>query len=672
MNTGLLARLTKLMRGSALASAIVLLAVAVPIAFLSVEAVSYLSPLAYMEGFVQDLVIKRSTPAQPQDSQIVLVLVDETTLDPFRSADTSFGQNHYHYRDPIDRQVLGDLLTAIAGKHPAAIGVDVRLDRPTEDEKDNSLRHTLRTLSVSVPIVTAYTEKGLSENQLESLYSYSILQSRAFADLRQDPNTHTVRGIDAGSLASRDGRYYPSFARALANNVGIPTPAEGLDLIWRGKPTDSPYSFAQYPAQYVALLPESWFANKIVLVGEDLPLIDRKITPFGMAPDVVVQANALSQLLQFQRLHRVPTPLLPWWSSFVIVLALALAGARDGAANWPLSLRAATGFVGIAILWLAGGLIFHYQGVLIGLIAPTIAAIASFTVMDSLTGREARRERQFIHSAFSSYVSPKLVERLMRDPERMSFDGERRTMTYLFTDVKDFSTMSEGLDQKELPRIVNSYLEGMTQIVLKHDGMVDKFIGDSVFAIFNAPVDLPDHAEQAVRCALEMDEFCEKFHKEQMAQGVPFGMTRIGVHTGAAVIGNFGSRARFTYTASGDAVNTASRLEALNKHLGTRLCVSGPTQQLCKKIAFRPIASVVVKGKTIAVDVCQPLRNGEYKDDYLKRYEIAYSKLAEGAPETPSLFAELGRECPTDPCVALHLKRIAAGECTNRIVMDAK
>jgi adenylate cyclase len=672
MNKSLLARLSKLMRGSALASAIVLLLVAIPMAFLSIEAVGHLSPLAYMEGFVQDLVIKRSTPTQPQDSQIVLVVVDETTLDPFRSAGNASGQTQYHYRDPIDRQVLGDLLTAIAGKHPAAIGVDVRLDRPTEDTKDNSLRHTLRALSVSVPIVTAYTEKGLSENQLESLYSYSILQSRAFSDLREDPNTHTVRGIDAEAVASRDGRSYPSFARALASNVGIPTPANPLDIIWRGRPADSPYSFAQYPAQYVALLPESWFANKIVLLGEDLPLIDRKITPFGMAPDVVVQANALSQLLQSQRLHRVPTPLLPWWSNFFIVLALALAGARDGAANWPLSLRAATGFLGITILWLAGGFIFHYQGVLIGLIAPTIAAIASFTVMDSLTGREARRERQFIHSAFASYVSPKLVERLMQDPERMSFDGERRTMTYLFTDVKDFSTMSEGLDQKELPRIVNSYLEGMTQIVLKHDGMVDKFIGDSVFAIFNAPVDLPDHAEQAVRCALEMDEFCEKFHKEQMAAGVPFGMTRIGVHTGAAVIGNFGSRARFTYTASGDAVNTASRLEALNKHLGTRLCVSAPTQQLCKDIAFRPIASVVVKGKTIAVDVCQPLKNGEYSGDYLTRYGLAYTKLSEGAPDALALFAELGREQPTDPCVALHLKRLAAGERSNKIVMDEK
>ena len=667
-----LARLSKLMRHSVFASTIVLLLVAVPIAFLSMLAVENVPPLAYMDGFVQDLLIRRTTPAEAQDPQIVLVVIDETTLDPFRLTDEGSGQDAYHYRDPIDRKALSDLLTAIAGKHPAAIGVDVRLDRPTEDDKDRELRHTLRTLSATVPIVTAYSERNLSENQLESLYSYSVLQSRAFSDLEEDPNTHTIRGIDAGAVASRDGRYYPSFARAVASSVGIPTPAQAVDLIWRGTPQDSPYSFPQYPAQYVPILPESWFANKIVLVGEDLSFIDRKITPFGMVPDIVVQANALSQLLRVQTMHRVPAQHVPWWPSFLIVLALALAGARDGALNWPLSFRAAAGFAGVAVLWIFGAFVFYYKGALVGLVAPTIAAVASFSVMDSLTGREARRERQFIHSAFASYVSPKLVERLMRDPDRMSFDGERRTMTYLFPDVKDFSTMSEGIDSKELPIVLNAYLEGMTQIVLKHDGMVDKFSGDSVFAIFNAPVDLPNHAELAVRCALDLDDFCDSFRKQQNEAGIPWGLTRIGIHTGQAVIGNFGSKARFSYTALGDAVNTASRLEGLNKHLGTRICVSGTTQELCTSISFRPIASVVVKGKTIAVDVGQPIRDGEYSQEYLQRYRSAYAMLREGSPETLGLFSQLAEDRPDDPCVALHMRRLAVGESTDKIVMDEK
>src|SRR5258708_10671070 len=151
MNTGILFRLTKLMRGRAFASDIVRLVCALPVAFLSVQAVPFFSPLAYMDGFVKDLVIKRATPVQAQDPQIIIVAVDETTLDPFRLSDSAAGHTTYHYRDPIDRQSLGDLLTSIAGKHPAAIGADVRLDRPTEDEKDKSLSHTLRALSASLP-----------------------------------------------------------------------------------------------------------------------------------------------------------------------------------------------------------------------------------------------------------------------------------------------------------------------------------------------------------------------------------------------------------------------------------------------------------------------------------------------------------------------------------------
>jgi class 3 adenylate cyclase/CHASE2 domain-containing sensor protein len=672
MNSGWLTQLSRVLRGSEFASTLVLLIVALTVALVSSEGVAHLSALSYIESFVDDIMIKSWAPSQKQSPQIVIVAEDETTLDPFRGVDSALGQSVYHYRDPIDRQALGDLLTAIAGKHPAAIGVDVRLDRPTENDKDKSLRHTLRMLSASVPIVTAYSEKELSDDQLESLYSYSVLQSRAFIDVREDPNTHTVRGINAGAVAAHDGRYYPSFARALAGSVGIPTPSANMDLVWRAPPAGSPYSFPQYPAQYVSILPEAWFANKIVLVGEDLSLIDQKETPFGVSPDVVVQANALSQLLRAQSLHRVPSPVLPWAASYAFVLAMALAGALGGELQSHFALRAGVGLVGIVAYWFFGGLVFLYEGLLIGFVAPTLAAVGSFAVMDSLTGREARRQRHFIHSAFASYVSPKLVERLMKDPDRMSFDGERRTMTYLFTDVENFSTMSEGIDSKELPVLLNAYLEGMTEIVMKHDGMVDKFIGDSVFAIFNAPVDLPNHEELAVRCAFAMDDFCERFRAEQNARGIPFGLTRIGVHTGLAVIGNFGSRARFTYTASGDAVNTASRLEALNKHFGTRFCVSAATAAKCPSITFRPIASVVVKGKTVAVDVCEPVRSGQYTEDYLARYRTAYAKLAEASRDAFPLFTALAKERPDDPCVALHLKRLKAGELSATIVMDEK
>jgi class 3 adenylate cyclase len=202
--------------------------------------------------------------------------------------------------------------------------------------------------------------------------------------------------------------------------------------------------------------------------------------------------------------------------------------------------------------------------------------------------------------------------------------------------------------------------------------MVDKFIGDAVFAIFNAPVDLPDHAQKAVRCMLEMDRFTENFRVEQRAAGISLGMTRIGVHTGVSVIGNFGSRARFTYTAQGDAVNTAARLEGINKYFGTRLCVSGATRDLCPEIMFRPVASVVLKGKTEALELWEPLHDGAYPPDFLRDYNAAYDRLKARHPDAASLFAALQAVVPDDPCVSLHINRLAHGEAGAEMVMTEK
>jgi adenylate cyclase len=212
----------------------------------------------------------------------------------------------------------------------------------------------------------------------------------------------------------------------------------------------------------------------------------------------------------------------------------------------------------------------------------------------------------------------------------------------------------------------------MTAIVMKHDGMVDKFIGDAVFAIFNAPLDLPDHAQKAVRCMLEMDRFAEDFRHKQNAHGIPLGVTRIGVHTGVAVIGNFGSQARFTYTAQGDAVNTASRLEGINKYFGTRLCVSDATRLLCPDLTFRPVASVVLKGKTEPLDLWEPLQDGAHSSGFLDAYRTAYDRLKMEEDGAGALFDALLANMPDDPCVKLHLKRLAEGAAGVKMVMTEK
>ena len=173
-----------------------------------------------------------------------------------------------------------------------------------------------------------------------------------------------------------------------------------------------------------------------------------------------------------------------------------------------------------------------------------------------------------------------------------------------------------------------------------------------MFAIFNAPIDLPGHAGHAVRCAMEIDEFCEKFRKEQIAAGIDMGHTRIGVHTGTAVIGNFGSSSRVNYTAHGDAVNTAARLEGLNKEFG--------------------IGSVVLKGKAQSVEVWEPLHPGVMTPEQLERYREAFSRLHEPTGDALDLLESLSAELPDDPCIRHHVRHLRKGLRGMDLVMTEK
>lgn len=277
-----------------------------------------------------------------------------------------------------------------------------------------------------------------------------------------------------------------------------------------------------------------------------------------------------------------------------------------------------------------------------------------------------------VKSAFSHYLAPAVIEQLLEDPNRLALGGEKREMTFLFTDIAGFTTLSERVEPTVVVKLLNEYFDKMCSIVLDHGGTIDKIVGDALHVMFNAPTDQPDHAERAVRCALDLSVFCNDFSATQAEQSIALGETRLGINTGPAVVGNFGGTTRFDYTAYGDTINTAARLEGANKYLGTSICVSHETKTQCPDTVFRPVGRLVLKGKTEAIEVFEPLTDIDTPPDKLSAYLKAYGLMERLEAQALPVFEGLAGQFPDDRLIAYHAKRLADGETGTTIVMTGK
>ena len=219
-----------------------------------------------------------------------------------------------------------------------------------------------------------------------------------------------------------------------------------------------------------------------------------------------------------------------------------------------------------------------------------------------LNFREQYKLRQQIKKQFEHYLDPRQVKKLQDNPELLKLGGEKRYATYLFTDVRGFTSMAESLPPEEVTYIMNRALTAQQEAVQKHEGMVDKYIGDAMMAIFNAPLDQPDHETRAIRCALDIVKNMEELNKELGYMKLPSIAIGIGINSGEAVIGNMGSDSRFDYTAIGDAVNTAARLESATKEVGVDLLIGKNTAQFTK-FKLELVTTINVKGKADALSV---------------------------------------------------------------------
>jgi adenylate cyclase len=284
--------------------------------------------------------------------------------------------------------------------------------------------------------------------------------------------------------------------------------------------------------------------------------------------------------------------------------------------------------------------------------------------------RECQGAAERAYASLSRYFSPNLAQRLASEADAVDLAGQRREIATLFTDITSFTTLVETLDPSVLGPLLNEYLTGMTDIVFTHDGTVAKIVGDALHVLFGAPGEQPDHAARAVACALALDEYADAIRERCRQKGISLGVTRIGVHAGPAIVGNFGGGRFFDYTAYGDTINVAARLEAANKQLGTRVCVSATLADKLEDFHGRPIGDLVLRGKTEPLRAFEPLRREQYKDPATASYLEAFAKLEAGDPGAMAAFAAHVGKLPKDQLASFHLKRLLNGAKGTRIEMD--
>ena len=280
----------------------------------------------------------------------------------------------------------------------------------------------------------------------------------------------------------------------------------------------------------------------------------------------------------------------------------------------------------------------------------------------------ADMERAYI--SLSRYFSPQIANRLAARGATDGMAVHRRNIAVIFTDITAFMSLVEKTEPDVLGEVLNEYIFGMTEVAFAHEGTVTKIVGDAIQILFNAPGDQADYATRAIACAYDLDAWAQEFRRRLKSRGVAFGVTRIGVHAGPVLVGNFGGGRFFDYTAHGDTMNTAARLEAANKHLGTRICVSANVAESAGNFQGRPIGDLMLRGRSEPLRAYEALSSSALETKTVTQYLDAYAKLANEDDTALPAFAALVGINANDALAGYHLRRLLNGANGVRIQVE--
>jgi adenylate cyclase len=598
---------------------------------LSVLGLYLLGAFEWLELRSYDLTVT-TTPLPPLHTPILLVRIDEE----------SEVQLNVRAQD-IPRSTYAEAVRRLARAGAAVIGLDVIFSRPRDQEGDAALARAIE--EAGHVILARYIGEMEHKTPLpefrrgalgEGLINVSLDRDGV---LRRVPLLALDYGDDGGEPAAvlamsvEVARYYldPAGEHELdlehpeelrVGPLRIPYPDGQMRIHFYGPPA----TFPRLPfwkvvrGEFVA----DDVRGKIVLIGASAPsLHDYYQTPFTAKPVTVlgergsdeargvrmdgfeIHANAIQTILDQSYIHRsqeqwglVPGLMLATGTAGIFLLVLSRKGPLVGTGTW-LGLLAVLGVVAYVLFWHA-----HYW---LDVVPLQVLVTGQFAAGLSYQRYLEARQRRQVQEMFGRYVSPRVVDRLVKNPELANPSGRKAQLTMFFSDVRGFTSMSEQLEPQEVQRLLSEYFSEMTRILFKYGGTLDKFMGDAVMAFFGDPEPQPDHARRAVLMALEMQEAVTRLNQKWAAEGRRTIGVGMGINTGEVTVGNLGSKDYMDYTVIGDAVNLACRIEQ-NAKAGDVLITQATYDEVKPLIEAEPLEPMRVKGKSEPIPVYRVLR----------------------------------------------------------------
>jgi len=593
----------------------------------------------------------------PQDERIALVVYTDQTLIDARK------------RSPLDRGLLAAALQNLDTMGARAIGIDILFDQPQDE--DDELIATLRAMKT--PVSVAYAERTVNADDIT--YEQQVFLESFLARL-EGSRAHPA----SIALSNADGvtRVWPRIAPQLPPLLGRAMLAAagerartmpGYEGAIRFRRPVGDARDPDFVPLYTSMridgltMPElapafaPGIAGRYVLIGGDIVDYDRVETPLTAAtgevpPGIAVHADMIAQMLDGETLPK-PRPITLWLLAIAVVASAALTGMVElrSLRLYPLLALQFAALTGAPFL-------LHAQGIdTYGLPAAgwTLGWIVAFTAVTSAARASTAVQRRFAQGALGKYLPREMAQEIIDHPERLALHGEKKHIYVLFSDLEGFTKMSHAIEPEMVAKLLNRYLDMLSQVVLDHGGVIDKFVGDAVVAFWGAPIARPDDGERAARAGYAIWQAGEEFRRTVEPGVPPIGKTRVGLHFGDAVIGNFGGKTRIQYTALGDSMNTAARLEAANKALYSSVMASSEFAERSGLDWWRPMGRVVLRGRNKPVDLFEPAPDFP-AEDRAALYQ-AMTLVENDRPAALEVLARLAEKHPDDAALANLLER---------------